>query len=102
MTDSKGRDVNPNIAMPTGKLIDLKEEKIGRGAIFRLIGEWPYEDIVDFMLFDIAGEESALGLIVVTGYKSGLQCVHLPNECLFEGTKMLSTNWIIKNWKKWV
>lgn len=102
MTGSKGRYVNPNYVMPTGKLIDLKDEKIGRGAIFRLIGEWPYEDIVDFMLFDAVGQDAAFGLITVTGYKAGLQCNNLPDECLLEGTRMLSTKWIINNWEKWI
>ncbi len=102
MSETKGRPVDPDYVVPYGKLIDLEAKKIGRGAIFRLIGEWPYEDIVDFMLFDTAGQERTLGLITVTGYKAGLQCVHLPNECLFEGTKMLSTSWIINNWEKWV
>lgn len=102
MAKTKERRNNQGNVPSFKKLIDLKEECIGRGAIFRMIGEWPYEDVVDFMLFDTLDQERTLGFITATGYKAGLQCVHLPNECLFENTRMLSTKWIVKNWKKWV
>ena len=102
MATTKGKRIDPTNSLPSKRLIDLTETKIGRGAIFRIKGKWPHEDIVDLMLFDTSNENHSLGFVVVTGYKAGLQLVQLPNECLYANSKMVCTNWLINNWKEWV
>jgi len=39
------------------KLIDLEESSLFRGNVFRLPARHPYEEFVDFMLFDTHSEE---------------------------------------------
>jgi Immunity protein 45 len=75
-------------------------EPIGRGSRLRLQGEYPYESIVEFLVFDGQGE--GLGLIVDTGYKAGLIAVVFPKESLHPRTGMLSAQWLIDNCGKWI
>ena len=84
------------------KLIDLDEHEIDRGSVFRLRGEYPYEEIVVFMLVETGDEERPLGFMVCTGYSAGHTFVRLPREALVPGTIMLSTQWLISNWEHWV
>ncbi|WP_220464717.1 Imm45 family immunity protein [Komagataeibacter europaeus] len=52
-----------------------------RGGIIRLVGRYPYEERVDFMVFDTMNKDRPYGLIVTTGYKSGLIVCKFPIEC---------------------
>lgn len=54
------------------RLIDYKKTVISRGAIFRLPAVWPYEEWVNFMLFETQDDDRPYGLIVSSGYKAGL------------------------------
>ncbi|MBS9426010.1 hypothetical protein EAE90_20885 [Photorhabdus caribbeanensis] len=84
------------------KLIDHIEKYISRGTVFRLPATWPYEEQVDFMVFETQDDERPYGLIVSSGYKAGLILVKLPAECSLIETRGLSTQWIIDNWAKWI
>lgn len=69
------------------------------GGVFRFPAKYPYEDIVDFMIFNPNEEGKGLGLITSSGYKAGLISVVLPVEA---GEKCICKDWLLKNWKKWV
>ncbi len=84
------------------RLTELKEKKIARGAVFRVKAEYPYEEVVDFMLVETTDAERPLGVMVATGYSAGHTFVHLPGEALMKGTRMLSVEWLKQNWEKWV
>ncbi len=84
------------------RLAEIKEKEIGRGAVFRVKAEYPYEAVVDFMLVETTDAERPLGVMVATGYSAGHTFVHLPHEALMKGTRMLSTAWLKQNWEKWV
>ncbi|MCW4589774.1 Imm45 family immunity protein [Gluconacetobacter entanii] len=72
-----------------------------RGGVIRLVGRYPYEERVDFMVFDTMNKDRPYGLIVTTGYKSGLIVCKFPIECAGkEGG--VSIEWIKKNWDDWI
>ncbi|AJF72050.1 MULTISPECIES: Imm45 family immunity protein [Raoultella] len=84
------------------KLIDYKEKSISRGTVFRLPANWPYEEWVDFMLFETQDDERPYGLIVSSGYKAGLFLIKLPIESISDEGLGISTEWVIANWAKWI
>ncbi|MFD6161953.1 Imm45 family immunity protein [Nocardia sp. NPDC060256] len=84
------------------KLTDLDETHISRGTVFRLPAKWPYEDIVEFMIYETLDESRPFGLIVTTGYKAGLILVELPPESVTGEANGLSTTWVIDNWSTWI
>jgi len=84
------------------RLVDSEEEYLPRGTVFRLPGEYPYEDVVDFMVFDPEQEGEGQGLIVTSGYKAGLILVILPKESAGEGSRTLSRKWVVENWSHWI
>lgn len=84
------------------KLIDYKKMTISRGMVFRLPAVWPYEEWVDFMLFETQDDERPYGLIVSSGHKAGLFLVKLPVESISAEGHGLSTTWVINNWAKWI
>jgi len=84
------------------KLIDYEETAISRGTIFRLPATWPYEEWVDFMLFETQDDERPYGLMISSGYKAGLFLVKLPIESVSDEGYGLSTKWVINNWAKWI
>ena len=84
------------------KLIDYEETAISRGTIFRLSATWPYEEWVDFMLFETQDDERPYGLMISSGYKAGLFLVKLPIESVSDEGYGLSTKWVINNWAKWI
>jgi len=84
------------------KLIDSKKEHIGRGRVLRMPAQYPYEDFVDFMVFDPLENGYGMGLIVSSGYKAGLIAVLLPLESLGSvSTGGIETKWLIENWADW-
>ncbi|TDB42104.1 Imm45 family immunity protein [Photorhabdus luminescens] len=84
------------------KLIDRIEKYISRGTVFRLPATWPYEEQVDFMVFETQDDVRPYGLIVSSGYKAGLFLVKLPIESISDEGHGLNTEWVIKNWSKWI
>ncbi|MGF6595292.1 Imm45 family immunity protein [Pseudomonas sp. 2835] len=83
------------------KLIECSNEIFSRGTVFRARGKYPYEEIVDFMVFDTLDENRRFGLMVTTGYKAGLPLVCLPDESNAGGLG-LSKAWVLANWGKWI
>lgn len=83
------------------KLIDCTSDAFQRGSVFRVPGKYPYEETVDFMVFEILEEDRRFGLMVTTGYKAGLTLVRLPAESN-HGTFGLSKEWVLANWAKWI
>lgn len=84
------------------KLTDLKKQTLYHGNILRLPAQWPYEEFVDFMVFDTQDPERPNGLIVSSGYKAGLILVRLPKESGLTEIGGLSTQWVINNWERWI
>lgn len=70
------------------------------GTVFRFHAAWPYEAMVDFMLYQHPG--GTCGLMVTTGIKSGFVAVILPEESLVEGYIGVEAKWLSANWSKWV
>lgn len=85
------------------RLIDSKEEYLSRGAVLRAKGSFPYEALVDFMVFEPSESGLGQGLIVTTGYKAGLILVVLPaDSCGDGGGRSIDKQWLVNNWEKWV
>lgn len=84
------------------RLIDYQKIFIARGTVFRLPATWPYEEWVDFMLFETQDDEKPYGLIVSSGFKAGLFLVKLPIESMSDEGPGLNTHWVINNWSKWI
>lgn len=79
-----------------------------RGTIFRIKAKYPYENQVDFMLYETSYNDYPLGLIVTTGYHAGQKVLFVfPEESFtkktingFEGKIFaIDKNWIIANWQ---
>jgi len=89
--------------MEWSNLLELNEEELWRGAVFRFPAIYPFESVVDFMLFDNPYSDSGFSLICTTGCKSGLLKSNLSEEALAKGdVKAISKSWLIENWTKWV
>lgn len=84
------------------KLIEFKQDTIRLGAVLRLPAQYPYESVVEFMVFEPNDSCYGLGLMVRSGYKAGLTLVILPLESQPTNQRGLSTQWLITNWQKWV
>jgi hypothetical protein len=80
------------------RLVDTDAPAFAHGTVFRLPAKWPYENVVDFMVFDTADAARPFGLVVTTGYKAGLILVRLPAESVAAETGGLSAKWVIENW----
>jgi hypothetical protein len=84
------------------RLLECDSERIGRGAIFRVRGKYPYEKIVDFMVVETLDGERPLGIMAATGYSAGHTFVRLPSEAISDVAVMLSTAWVKENWSEWI
>ncbi|PST25532.1 hypothetical protein C7U60_06535 [Mesorhizobium plurifarium] len=84
------------------KLVDLEAPQIWRGAIFRVKGSHPYEELIDFMLVETTEAARPLGIMVATGHSAGHTFLHLPPEALASRDKAISTAWLKANWMQWV
>ncbi len=84
------------------KLINFKEKTIRLGSVLRLPAQYPYESVVEFMVFEPNDSDYGLGLMVRSGYKAGLTLVVLPKESRPANQRGLSTQWLIKHWQMWV
>ena len=88
------------------KLTEYKEETIGRGTLLRCKGQYPYEEVVDFLVCEsrLVCESDAYVLIVASGHKAGLPFCCLPKESIpvIPGQRYgCLTKWLIENWTKW-
>ena len=81
------------------RLDSIGDRPLPPGSVLRFPAAWPYEDVVDFM---IVAFPDGCGLVVTTGYKSGLIVVILPTEAMPKGQIALSAAWLARNWTKWV
>lgn len=84
------------------KLINYNYCGLVHGTVLRLPGQWPYEELVDFMVFDMPYGDRPNGLIVSSGHKAGLVLVLLPQESGLKDVRGLDTQWVISNWEKWI
>lgn len=85
------------------KLVELEDENLWRGTVFRFPAVYPFESVVDFMLFLDSASESGFSLVCTTGYKSGHHEGGLPLEARAKGkVQAISKIWLIENWTNWV
>lgn len=84
------------------KLMEYQNELVECGSVFSLPSQWPYDDWVEFMLYKTHDLERPYGIIVFSGYKSGLVLVNLPKESHAKNGNGIQTEWLINNWEKWV
>ncbi|MFV3318795.1 Imm45 family immunity protein [Pseudomonas sp. NY15374] len=80
---------------------ECSNEVFSRGPVFRAKGSYPYEEVVDFMVFETLEEDRRFGLMVTTGYKAGLPLIILPGESN-AGCLGLSREWVVANWGRWI
>jgi hypothetical protein len=83
-------------------LVDMGFCTLWRGNILRLPAKWPYEDVVDFMIYESQDEERPYGLIVTSGQKAGLILTLLPVESVAADSGGLSVRWVVDNWGGWI
>ncbi|WP_447837777.1 Imm45 family immunity protein [Aeromonas salmonicida] len=83
------------------RLVDLDMDVLWRGSLLRLPAKPPYEEYVEFMVFETQKEETPYGLIISSGYKAGLILVYLPKESCSSGGGV-ERQWIIDNWSLWI
>ncbi|REG13921.1 Imm45 family immunity protein [Roseateles depolymerans] len=90
------------------KLLDYESENLFAGTVIRVptmrhSGNWYYDSVVDFLVFDaISYEEGCgLGLIVMSGPKAGKINTILPGVSLAKGAQAISKSWLVKNWNEY-
>lgn len=101
MLDSMNR-ISQNSNKIFFKLTEFQNELVECGAVFSLPSDLPYDDWVEFMLYKTHDLERPYGIIVFSGYKSGLVLVNLPKESNAKIGNGIQTKWLINNWEKWV
>lgn len=86
------------------RLVDLADDCVWRGAVFRCRGQDPYEDVVDFLLVADPASPSGFTLVVATGYKAGHRRLVLPQEALATtpSAHAISAQWLRANWRRQV
>ncbi|MBV8622571.1 MAG: hypothetical protein JO174_03700 [Herbaspirillum sp.] len=82
-------------------LIKKETDEVAAGSVFRVKAEWPYEEIVDFMLVYLPSENSTHTLVVCTGMKAGRVLVRLPLEADCGG-RAISKDWLVRKWGEWI
>jgi Immunity protein 45 len=84
-------------------LFSYKEPALYRGTRIRFPADYPYEDVVEFMVYDNPDSPGGFGLVVTSGYKAGLIDVHLPVEAnIGVNVHAISAAWLKTNFRKWV
>ena len=84
-------------------LVDLAGETLGPGDIVRLSDNYdtgPGSGPVDLMVYDPRQDDCGLGMIVASGYKSGLILHDFPLAS-HSPQGGLSVDWLIANWHDW-
>lgn len=82
-------------------LLDYEGAGLNRGAVLKFSAGGGFEDEVVMIVCESPDNDvRRLALMVVTGYKAGINCyVVFPEEAVVGG---LSTHWLIENWGNWV
>ena len=89
--------------MEWNRLISLKDNQpVKLGSVFRFPAKYPYEDIVDFMVFKRYERKSSIGFMVSSGYNSGLISIILSEGDYDKLSDTISIKWLKENWSKWV
>jgi hypothetical protein len=85
------------------KLSLYSKQTIDRGSILRCKGNYPYEEVVDFLICEpFTLEQNGARLVVASGYKAGLTICILPIESMPDGVRFgLKADWLKNNWNKW-
>ena len=86
-------------------LKNVKQAHIGRGVQFRFPATWPFEDVMEFTTLECSFAESGWAFIASSGYHSCRVELVLPLEAMttaLGSATMIDTQWLIKNWRKWV
>ncbi|PTQ90961.1 Imm45 family immunity protein [Agitococcus lubricus] len=83
-------------------LNDYPQPVIAVGSVFRLPAAYPYESVVDFLVFNPREADYGLGLMVSSGYKAGLTLVILPLASQGTWSQGIDKAWLIANWSTWV
>jgi Immunity protein 45 len=85
------------------KLINYTEITIQRGTLLRCLAEYPYEEVVDFLVCEPSYKNKGCRLMVASGYKAGIVLCDLPFESHTIGQSYgINTCWLQNNWNKWV
>jgi len=85
------------------QLVQLRGHDLGVGDVLRLPENYdlgPGSEPVDLLVYDPRDTGCGLGLMVISGYKSGLMLCVLPRDSTgAEGG--LSVDWLLAHWAEW-
>lgn len=85
--------------MTLTRLIDSADENIWAGTVFRFPAQFPFEDVVDFMLIFDTHSESGFSLVCSSGSEAGNLEYRFPKSACAEGNvRAISKTWLIENW----
>lgn len=85
-------------------LTEIPDESLWAGDVIRLAHNYdlgPGSGPVDLMVYDPRDDETGLGVIVVSGYKSGLTLSIFPKASCAAGKRSLETSWLLRHWNDW-
>lgn len=85
-------------------LTDMPDESLWAGDIIRLAHDYdlgPGSAPVDLMVYDPRDDDAGLGVIVVSGLKSGLTLSIFPKASSAAGKRSLETAWLLGHWNDW-
>jgi hypothetical protein len=81
------------------------DDAIFHGAVLRCKGNWPYEEIVDFLVVNNHDQDRGMSLVVSSGHKAGLPLVVLPKESETghdNYADYINVDWLKNNWTEWI
>jgi hypothetical protein len=84
-------------------LTDMPDESLWAGDVIRLVDDHdlgPGAGPVDLMLFD-PRDGAGLGVVVLSGGKSGLILSVFPGASCGTGKRSLETAWLLRHWDDW-
>lgn len=84
------------------KLQDYPSENLPRGLRLLVKGSAAYETVVELFLAEDPDSASGFQVIVMTGHKSGVLLVKLPQEAGAADSVAISKKWMVDNWNKWI
>lgn len=85
-------------------LTEFPEESLWAGDVIRLVHNYdlgPDSPPVDLMVYDPRDSDVGLGVIVVSGRKSGLTLNIFPKASCTPGSRNLETVWLLRHWNDW-
>lgn len=85
-------------------LTEMPDESLWCGDIVRLVHNYdlgPGSEAVDLMVYDPNQDDAGLGVMVVSGYKSGLTLSVFPGSSCGPGMRSLETSWLLRHWDNW-